>query len=85
MRDGLAGAVSRRPPIPLSTIVARIEGYTFGAKVWASFLIQGPFPVAPCPPLILHGWPVSRTCFHLLCERCGRSTTTSNAPVNVPP
>jgi hypothetical protein len=28
-------AVSRRPPISLCTIVARTEGYTYAAKVWA--------------------------------------------------
>ena len=41
-------AVSQRPPISLSGIVARIQGCTCGATVWALSLVQGPFPVAPC-------------------------------------
>jgi hypothetical protein len=41
-------AVSRRPLIPFSRMVARTEGYTYAAKVWAVSLVQGPFPVAPC-------------------------------------
>jgi hypothetical protein len=41
-------AVSRRPPISLYTMVARTEGYTYDARVWDLFLVQGPFPVAPC-------------------------------------
>jgi hypothetical protein len=46
-------AVSRRPPISLVTIVARTEGYTHAAKVWALFIVQGPFSVAPCQTLAL--------------------------------
>jgi hypothetical protein len=43
-------AVSRRPPNPSNTIVARTEGYTHAAEVWDSSLVQGPFSVAPsCP------------------------------------
>ena len=34
-------AVSRRPPIPLSTIVARTHMYTYAAKVWALSIVQG--------------------------------------------
>jgi hypothetical protein len=41
-------AVSRRAPVSLCTIVARTEGYTYAAKVWALFIVQGPFSVAPC-------------------------------------
>jgi hypothetical protein len=41
-------AVSRRPPIPLDTVVARTEGYTHAANVWALSLVPGPFSVAPC-------------------------------------
>jgi hypothetical protein len=40
-------AFSRRPPIPLDTIVARTEGYTYAANVWAVYLVQGPFSVTP--------------------------------------
>jgi hypothetical protein len=46
-------AVSRRPPIPLCTIVARTEGYTCAANVWDLSLVQGPFSVAPCETLAL--------------------------------
>jgi hypothetical protein len=42
-------AVSRRPPIPLTTSVARAEGFTYAAKAWALPIAQGPFPVAPVP------------------------------------
>jgi hypothetical protein len=41
-------AASRRPPISLDSIVARIEGYTYDTKVWDSSLVQGPLSVAPC-------------------------------------
>jgi hypothetical protein len=44
-------AVSPRPPISLSRIVARAEGYTYAAKLWALCLVQGPFSVAPCQTL----------------------------------
>jgi hypothetical protein len=46
--DEAHAAVSRRPPIALSTIVARTEGCTYAVKVWAVSLVQGPFSVAPC-------------------------------------
>ena len=41
-------AVSRRPPTSLDTIVARTEGYTYGASVWDLYLVQGHFlsPIA---------------------------------------
>ena len=45
-------AVTRRPPISLSTSVALTEGCTYAAKVWAVFLVQGPFSVAPCQTLL---------------------------------
>jgi hypothetical protein len=40
-------AASRRPPIPLSTIVARTNMYTYDANVWGLSIVQGPFSVAP--------------------------------------
>jgi hypothetical protein len=46
-------AVSRRPPIPLFTIVARTNMHTYTAKVWDLSLVQGPFSVAPCQTLTL--------------------------------
>jgi hypothetical protein len=42
-------AVSRRPPIPLDTIVARTHAYTYAAKVWDLSIVQGAFPLAPRP------------------------------------
>jgi hypothetical protein len=36
-------AASRRPPVSLSTSVARTEGYTYAAKVRDLLLGQGPF------------------------------------------
>jgi hypothetical protein len=39
--------VSRRPPVPLSRIVARTHMYTYAANVWDSSIVQGPFY---CPP-----------------------------------
>jgi hypothetical protein len=42
-------AVSRRPPIPLYTSVARTRMYTYAANVWDVSLVQGSFSVAPCP------------------------------------
>jgi hypothetical protein len=44
-------AVSRRPPIPLDTIVARTQSYTYDATVWDLSIVQGAFPVTPCPNL----------------------------------
>jgi hypothetical protein len=41
-------AVSRRPPISLSSIVARTHVYTYAANVWDLSIVHGPFPVAPC-------------------------------------
>jgi hypothetical protein len=38
---------SPRPPISFATSVARTEGYTHDAEVWAVCLVQGPFPVPP--------------------------------------
>jgi hypothetical protein len=34
---------------PLHDCIAPIDDYTHDAKVWAVFLVQGPFSVAPCP------------------------------------
>jgi hypothetical protein len=42
-----------RPPIPLTRIVARTEGYTYAAKVWDLSIVQGPFSVAPCQTLFV--------------------------------
>jgi hypothetical protein len=44
---GAHAAVSRRPPIPLFTIVARTHMFTYNANVLGS-IVQGPFSVAPC-------------------------------------
>jgi hypothetical protein len=46
-------AVSRLSPISLSRIVARTEGYTYAAKVWALTVVQGRFSVALCETLAL--------------------------------
>jgi hypothetical protein len=40
-------AVSRRPPISLSSIVARAEGYAYDARVWDCPSFKGSFAVAP--------------------------------------
>jgi hypothetical protein len=37
--------------VPSHTTVARAEGCTCGAKVWALSIVQGPFSVAPCQNL----------------------------------
>jgi hypothetical protein len=54
LRIGMLGDRSRgrtrRPPISFSRI-ARSEGYTNAANVWAVSLVQGPFSVAPCQTL----------------------------------
>ena len=44
---------SRRPPIPLTRMVARTQGYTYDAHVWDLSIVQGPFSVAPCQTLIV--------------------------------
>jgi hypothetical protein len=38
-------------PIPLDTIVARTEGYTYAAKVCDLSIVHGPCSVAPCETL----------------------------------
>jgi hypothetical protein len=42
------GAVTRRPPISLDTMVPRIKGYAYDVGVWDSFIVQGPVSVSPC-------------------------------------
>jgi hypothetical protein len=46
--SGWSEAVSRRPPIPLDTIVARTHMYTYDAEVRDLSIVQGPFSAAPC-------------------------------------
>ena len=46
-------AVSRRPPIPLYTMVPRTHMYTHDANVWDLSIVQGPFYVALCQTLAL--------------------------------
>jgi hypothetical protein len=45
------GAVTRRPPIYLFTIVPRTAGYTYDVGVWDLSIVQRPFSVAPCQNL----------------------------------
>jgi hypothetical protein len=48
--DALTRArISPRPPNRSTTTVARTQGYTYAAEVWALCVVQGPFSVAPCP------------------------------------
>jgi hypothetical protein len=43
-------AVSRRPPIPLYTIVARTHTYTYAMrKVWDLSIVRGALSVGPVP------------------------------------
>jgi hypothetical protein len=51
--DRSHGAVSRRPPISLYTMVVRTGSYTYDASVWDVSIVQGPFSVAPCQTLTL--------------------------------
>jgi hypothetical protein len=45
-REIAHAAVSRRPPIPLDTIVARTHMYTYAAKDWDLSIVQGtPFTI----------------------------------------
>jgi hypothetical protein len=45
------GAVSRRAPIPLYTMVPRTGGYAYDVGLWGFSIIQRPFSVAPCQTL----------------------------------
>jgi hypothetical protein len=45
------GAVTRRPPISLDTVVPRAEGYTYDVGVWDLSIVQEQFPAAPCQTL----------------------------------
>jgi hypothetical protein len=75
-------AVSRPSPVPLSTSVARTEGYTYASKVWALSIVQGPFSVAPCqtltsrfatfPSLYVSELPLS-PCAHFSQGRCAQN------------
>jgi hypothetical protein len=51
--DIAPAAVSRRPPIPLDTIVARTHMYTYAANVCDLSIVQGPFSVAPSQTLTI--------------------------------
>jgi hypothetical protein len=44
-------AVTRRPLIPLYTMVPRTGGYAYDVGVWDLSIVQGPFSVAPCQTL----------------------------------
>jgi hypothetical protein len=52
-REIAHATVSRRPPIPLDTMVPRNEGFTYAAKAWDLSIVQGPFSRAPCQNLTL--------------------------------
>jgi hypothetical protein len=47
------GAVTRRPPVPLDTMIPHNEGYACDVGVWGLSIVQGPFSVAPCQTLAL--------------------------------
>jgi hypothetical protein len=51
--DRSHGAVTRRPPISLDTMVVRTGSYTYDASVWDVSIVQGPFSVAPCQTITL--------------------------------
>jgi hypothetical protein len=68
---GAHEAVTRRPPIPLYTMVPRTGGYAFGVGVWDLSIIQGPFSVAPCQILAL------RFAFFASCNPVVQGVTTS--------
>jgi hypothetical protein len=40
------GAVTRRPPISIYTMVARTWGYAYAATVWDLSIVQGPVSVS---------------------------------------
>jgi hypothetical protein len=42
-------AVSRRPPIPLDTIIARTHMYTYAASVWDLSVVQNTISCRPVP------------------------------------
>jgi hypothetical protein len=77
-------AVSPRPPISLSMVVARTEGYTYAAIVWDLSLVQRPFSAAPCRTLaltydsrLLHRCiPAHRLAFGAECERSVNKRTS---------
>jgi hypothetical protein len=48
------GAVTRRPPVSLDTMVPRNGGYAYDVGVWELSIVQGPFSVAPCQTLTTH-------------------------------
>jgi hypothetical protein len=47
------GAVSRRPPVSLDTMVPRTGGYACDVGVWNLSIVQGPFSVAPSQTISL--------------------------------
>ena len=44
----LSGPTKGLPRGSFNKVVARTQGHTFAARVWAPCVIQGPFSVAPC-------------------------------------
>jgi hypothetical protein len=71
-------AVSRRPPISLSMIVARTHMYTNDAKVWNLSIVQGPFSVAPCHALALR-FATFHRCNPPWCSHPGRRSCNTAA------
>jgi hypothetical protein len=71
-------AVTRRPPIPLDTVVPRTGCCAHYVGVWNLSIVQGPFSVAPCqtlalrfatfPSLYLRSW--SASCWQSLGSWC---------------
>jgi hypothetical protein len=66
-----SGAVTRRPPVSLYTVVLRTGCYAHDVEVWDLSVIQGPFSVAPCQTLTLRFATLSL--YHLLDPHSARS------------
>jgi hypothetical protein len=74
-------AVSRRPPIPLYTMVPRTGGYTYAVGVWDLSIIQGPFSVAPCQTLTLRFATCSSRCVRAgFVQTCERTSLAGSTP-----
>ena len=78
----LTGAVTRRLPISLDTMVPRTGNYTYDVGFWDLSIVQGPFSVAPCRTLALRFATLLHRCRYLHALHCERELRLNVVPVD---
>jgi hypothetical protein len=80
MREIAHAAVSRRPPMPLDTMVSGTGGCAYDVGVWDLSIVQGPFSVAPCQNPLSYDSQLLHRCTSVTGERrCGKRTAAAAA------